>query len=171
MPKVHFMQPSVEYLGHCISAAGLHRTEEKVCTIVDAPVPKDVTQLRSFQGLLNYYGKFLPQLPSTLAPLYALLQKKARWTWGATEDKAFQEAKGQLTSPCLLVHFDSRKELVLSWDASPYGVGTVLSHREKDGSDRPVSLTITSRMKVCTTGKRGIGHCVWGEEPPIPTGP
>ena len=72
------MQPSVEYLGHCISAAGLHQTEEKVCTIVDAPVPKDVTQLRSFQGLLNYYGKFLPQLSSTLAPLYALLQKKSK---------------------------------------------------------------------------------------------
>ena len=74
--KCTFMQPSVEYLGHRISAAGLHPSEEKVRAIVDAPVPKDVTQLRSFLGLLNYYGKFLPQLPSTLAPLYALLQKK-----------------------------------------------------------------------------------------------
>lgn len=142
--KCTFMQPSVEYLGHRISAAGLHPTEEKVRAIVDAPVPKDVTQLKSFLGLVNYYGKFLPQLSSTLAPLYALLQKKARWTWGAVQDKAFQEAKGQLTSPCLLVHFDPRKELVLSCDASPYGVGAVLSHREEDGSDRPVAYASRS---------------------------
>ena len=158
--KCTFMQPSVEYLGHRISAAGLHPSEEKVRAIVDAPVPKDVTQLRSFLGLVNYYGKFLPQLSSTLALLYALLQKKARWTWGAVQDKAFLEAKGQLTSPCLLVHFDPRKELVLSCDASPYGVGAVLSHREEDGSDRPVayasrSLTPAER-KYAQLEKEGL---------------
>ena len=69
---------------HRISAVGSHPTEEKVCAIVDTLVPKDMTQLRSFLGLVNYDGKFLPQLSSTLAPLYALLQKKARWTWGGS---------------------------------------------------------------------------------------
>ena len=65
--KCAFMLPSVKYLGHRISADGLYPTSEKVCTILEAPVLKDVTQLRSFLGLVNYYGKFLPQLSSTLA--------------------------------------------------------------------------------------------------------
>ena len=60
---------------HRISAVGLHPTAEKVCAIVDALVPKDMTQLRSFLGLVNM-ASFLPQLCSTLAPLYALLQRK-----------------------------------------------------------------------------------------------
>ena len=38
----------------------------------ETPAPANV-QLRSFLGLVNYYGKFLPQLASTLAPLYQLL--------------------------------------------------------------------------------------------------
>ena len=73
--KCSFLQPSVEYLGHNISADGLRPTQEKVRAIADAPAPRNVTQLRSFLGLVNYYGKFLPNLSSTLAPLHRLLQK------------------------------------------------------------------------------------------------
>lgn len=45
---------------------GLHATPEKCKAIMDAPVPKDVTQLRAYLGLLNYYGKFLPGLSGKL---------------------------------------------------------------------------------------------------------
>ena len=54
--KCSFMMPSVEYLGHQISAKGIQPTEDKVRAIKDAPVPTDVTQLWSFVGLVNYYG-------------------------------------------------------------------------------------------------------------------
>ena len=56
----------------------------------------------------------------------------------AEQDKAFNEAKTHLTSECLLIYYDPQKELVLFCDASPYGVGAVLSHRLQDGSERPV---------------------------------
>ena len=74
-------------------------------------------------------------MANTLAPLYTLLQKGKQWAWGKTQQLAFEEAKKQLTSEKLLVHFDASKELLLSCDASPYGIGAVLSHRMKDGSD------------------------------------
>ena len=133
-----FMQFSVEYLGHKISAEGIRPTTEKLRAINDAPPPNNVSQLRSFLGLVNYYGKFLPQLATTLAPLYSLLQQNINWNWGPSQQAAFKEAKAQLTSDCLLVHFDSRKELLLACDASPYGVGAVLSHIMEDGSEKPV---------------------------------
>ena len=71
--KCSFMLPSVDYLGHTISSEGLQPTKEKIRAITDAPTPTNVAQLRSFLGLVNYYGKFLPQLATTLAPLYSLL--------------------------------------------------------------------------------------------------
>ena len=110
--KCHFLKPSVEYLGYNISAEGLRPTAEKVRAMAEAPAPQNVSQLRSFLGLVNYYSRFLPQLSSLLAPLYKLLQKKSIWTWGQEQQKAFQEAKAQLTSSCLLVHFDPDRELM-----------------------------------------------------------
>ena len=142
--KCTFMVPSVEYLGHQISTKGIQPTEDKVRAIKDAPVPTDVTQLRSFVGLVNYYGKFLPNLSSVLAPLYILLQKGSKWKWGAQQDKAFSAVKSQLTSECLLTHFDPQKPLIIACDASPYGVGAVLSHRLDDGSERPIAFVSRS---------------------------
>ena len=137
--KCAFMLPSIEYLGHTISAEGLHPTSEKIKAIQDAPTPRDVSQLRSFLGLLNYYSKFLPHLSSMLAPLYQLLQKTKSWTWGKAQATAFQQAKKALTSAEVLTHNDPDRDLILDCDASPYGVGAVLSHCLQDGQMKPIA--------------------------------
>ena len=142
--KCYFMLPSVDYLGHTISAEGLHTSEAKVQGILNAPTPRDVTELRSFLGLVNYYGKFLPDLASTLAPMYTLLQKQKKWSWDRSQDKAFQQVKQLLLSSRVLIHFDDRLPLVLACDASPYGVGAVLSHKLPDGTERPVGFASRS---------------------------
>ena len=141
--KCAFMQPYVEYLGHQISAEGLKPAAEKVRAIVDAPTPNDITQLKSFLGMLSYYSKFLPNMATRLAPLYALLRKQSEWQWGPVQAKAFQQAKDLLMSSDLLHHYDPEKPVVVSCDASPYGVGAVLSHRSEDG-ERPIAFASRS---------------------------
>ena len=123
---------------------GIQPTEEKLRAIRDAPTPRDLSQLKSFLGLLNYYGKFLPHLSSTLAPLYKMLSKGQVWHWGREQEKAFCIAMSQLTSETLLVHFDPTLQLALSCDASPYGLGAVLSHVCEDGSDKPIAYASRS---------------------------
>ena len=71
--KCYFMISEVEYLGLSISAKGIQPVSVKVRAIKDAPRPQDVSQLRSFLGLLNYYEKILPNLATLLRPLYDLL--------------------------------------------------------------------------------------------------
>ena len=63
--KCRFMQDAVEYLGHLIDAEGLYPRSEKVAAVVNAPPPGNVSKLRAFLGMINYYRKFIPNL-STL---------------------------------------------------------------------------------------------------------
>ena len=62
------MMSSVEYLGHQISGKGLHPTDKKIKAVQeDVPSPQDITQLKSFLGLINYYARFLPDLSFSLS--------------------------------------------------------------------------------------------------------
>ena len=74
-----------------------------------------------------------------MGPLYELLKDVQDFVWSADCENAFCLAKEELMSKRVLVHFDAKKEIVLSVDASPYGLGAVLSHRMKDGSERPIA--------------------------------
>ena len=123
--KCVFMTPSVTYLGHKITAEGLWPLEDKVWAVKEAPSPKCVAGLKSFLGLVNYYGKFLQDLSRILAPLYKLLHNDIKWQWGEEQERAFREVKALLHSATVLVHYDPAKEITLACDASPYGVGAV----------------------------------------------
>ena len=79
--KCRFMLPMMEYLGHQISADGLQPTDAKIKALKQAPIPRNITQLKAFLGLLNYYGKFVPNLSTLLAPLHRLLRKATAWIW------------------------------------------------------------------------------------------
>ena len=112
--KCKFMEPEVCYLGLKIDCNGLHPLDDKVKAIVEAPAPRNVTELKSYLGLLNYYGRFLPNLSITLAPLHYLLKKGIVFRWGKEQIKAFKASKQLLTSSQVLAHYDPKKELILT---------------------------------------------------------
>ena len=65
----------MEYLGHKINQEGIQPLEKKVLAIKQAPTPKTVEQLESFLGMINYYGKFIPNLSTIGAPLNQIQHK------------------------------------------------------------------------------------------------
>ena len=93
LSKCSFMSVSVEYLGHPIDPQGLHPTQAKVQAVKDTPVPTDVTKLKYFLGLINYYRKFLPDLSSVLAPLNELLQKGHKWNWTSNNKQRLRKPR------------------------------------------------------------------------------
>ena len=112
------MKPVLECPGHRIDAEGFHPVDAKVKAIKEAPTPTNPSELNSFLGMLNFYGKLLPDLSSTLEPLHERLWKEICWTWGAKQQEAFDKAKNRLQSSDALVHYDPEKELEVSCDAS-----------------------------------------------------
>ena len=147
-PKCAFLLESVSYLGHVISKEGLRTAESKVKAIVDAPDPKNLAELRSFLGMVNYYSKFLPNIAAKLSPLYRLLRQSEGWQWGSQQRKAFRHVKGLLKSNRVLTHYNDQLPLLLECDASPYGLGAILSHRMPDGSEKPVGFASRTLSKA-----------------------
>ena len=144
------MLPSIQYLGHVISAEGIQSSKEKVRALQEALAPTNVQQLRSFLGAVSYYRRFISNLSTVLAPLNLLLQQGKKWSWEDEQKVAFAEAKKQLTSAQVLTHYDPHKPLILSCDASPYGVGAVISHYLETEGEKPVafaSRTLTAAEK------------------------
>ena len=62
------MVPAVKYLGYIIDAKGKFSVD-KLKAVKNAPTPHNVTELKAYLGL------FLPNMATTLAPLYHLLHK------------------------------------------------------------------------------------------------
>ncbi|XP_037560890.1 uncharacterized protein K02A2.6-like [Dermacentor silvarum] len=86
----------------------------------------------------TFLERFLPGLSSVLHPLNELLVAKVPWEWREDHERAFQRSKELLVSAAVLPHYDPKKPVVLVCDASPYGVGAVLAHREDSGAERPI---------------------------------
>ncbi|CAF3938147.1 unnamed protein product, partial [Rotaria sp. Silwood1] len=130
--KCIFLNNYVEYLGFIVDKNGVHSSPSKTKAIVEMPKPTNISQLRSFFGMINHYAKFIPNLSDQLSPFYSLLKNNTPWKWNSFCDKAFKNIKQCLTSPLALTHYDPSLPLVLAADASNSGVGAVIYHRYPD---------------------------------------
>jgi len=147
-PPWILLKTNLTFLGYGIDANGIHPSENLTKAIVEAPNPSDVTMLRAFLGLINFYGKFLPNLSSVLHPLYELLQEGRPWHWSAECQKAFVRCKQMLVESKALVPYDISLPIVVTADASSYGLGAVMSHVMPDKSIRPVMFASRSLNKA-----------------------
>ena len=146
--KCRFMHDSVDYLGHHIDAQGVSTSISKVEAITKAPAPKNVTELRSSLGMINYYGKFLHNLSTQLHPLHALLKHGAKWHWSQECNQAFEEVKIKLSEAPVLMHYDTKLPIRLAGDASNYGIGSVLSQVDAEGQEHPIAFA-SRTLSVC----------------------
>ena len=140
--KCTFGASSITYLGHGIDAKGLYPLKAIVKAIVEAPVPGYLQELKSYLGLLNYFGKFLPNLSSLFVLLNHLTKKGVVYRWFEAQNQAYQKSKQLLLSDdVVLVHFDPSKELILACDASPYMVGSVLTQIMEGVLEHPIEFS------------------------------
>ncbi|CAB3228715.1 unnamed protein product [Arctia plantaginis] len=138
LEKSEFMRDEIEYCGYKISKRGLHKADQKIKSVVNALTPKSVSELQALLGLVNYYGRFIPNLSDILEPLHELLRKGKEWVWTDNCEKSLNKIKEHMMSDTVLAHYSPDLPLIVATDASPTGVGAVLSHIMPDGTERPV---------------------------------
>ena len=136
--KCTFGKQQIPYLGYIVDNRGLRPDPAKIEAIVQLPPPTDVHGVRSFLGAIKYYGKFVPNMRMLRFPLDNLLKSESKFQWTTECQQAFERFKQILASDLLLTHYDPKKEIIVSADASSVGVGATISHKFPDGSIKVV---------------------------------
>ena len=137
--KCQFSVQEVKFLGQTINESGISPDQDKVKAIIDMPEPKYVSGIRRFLGMINQLGKFTPHLAEITKPMRDLLSKKNDWTWGHTQQRCFAQLIETLTSAPVLALYNANRETTLYANASSYGLGAVLMHKQPDGELRPIA--------------------------------
>ena len=128
--KCKLLHKEITYLGHTIKETGIKPTQANVKTILDMHTPKTLKEVRSFLGMINFYGKFIPNVSDIRKPLHELLKKNAEFIWDKNCDEAFKTLKNLLISEPILVRPNFEDCFVITTDASDYALGAVLSNEK-----------------------------------------
>lgn len=124
--KCKFGVTEVVFNGHRLSAVGIKPIYDHIKAVRDFREPTNSEETRSFLGLVNYVGKFIPNLATTSEPLRRLTKKDARFEWGTEQRKAFEKLKEHLTNHSTLGYYNVNDRTQVIADASPVGLGGVL---------------------------------------------
>jgi hypothetical protein len=125
--KCSLFARETEYLGHVVSANGIHVNPNKVSAVKEWPVPQSKTEVRSFLGTASYYRRFVQDFATIAAPLHAVAAPKTEWEWGEKQQRAFDELKEALCTAPVLAFPVPDAPYILDTDASLTGIGAVLS--------------------------------------------
>ena len=112
LEKCEFSKTTVKVLGNIVSSQGVSHNAGKIEAIVNLPVPKNVSEVRSFVGMINQFSKFTDHLADKAKQLRDLPSKNNTWSWGYAQDKAYKEIKKcrfhLLFWPCMTVTGEQR---------------------------------------------------------------
>ncbi|XP_058816593.1 uncharacterized protein K02A2.6-like [Topomyia yanbarensis] len=164
--KSEYGKTTVTFMGHKLSEQGILPTNDKVSAIQTFRRPQNPSEMRSFLGLVNYVGKFVPNLSVLTAPLRSMTEKGAKIHWSKDAKDSFTKIKRALSDPEHLAYYNPESPTILVTDASDNGLGAVLL-QTVNSRPRPISYASkslsTTEKKYSTLDKEALA-VVWATE-------
>ena len=126
LKKYDFLTPRIIFLGFVVTPEGVFTDPEKIKSIVEWPIPKNIHDTRSFHGLATFYRRFIRGFSTIVVPITDCIRKEI-FELTTTADKAFLDFKEKITQASILRLLDFLKVFEVAYDASGVGIGKVLS--------------------------------------------
>ena len=169
MRKKKYKQSKVRFYGLIVGANGVEVDPDKVSAVKNFPKPTSTTEVRSFLGMSNWCSRFIKNHADLSEPLRRLTSKTLtpKFQWNQKCEKAFQEIKEALSTTEKLSFFDTRLKTELIVDASPTGLGAILSQVNTKGHRQIVafaSKALNKTQQHYSQTEREALAIIWGCE-------
>ena len=174
--KCIFGSSSVQYLGHTLTAQGVEPGQCKLQAIKDTQPPRNIKQLKSFIGLVNYFRNYVRDFARQCAPLNALTRNTSEWQEGDLPPEAaaaFYKLRETLLQKPILSYptrdgkFHLYVDAALGDDDNAGGLGAVLMQQQADGNKGVIgyaSRQLQKHEKNYPAGLLEQAACVYGME-------
>ena len=144
--KCVLRQSELHYFGHIITENGAKPDPARIKALLELSPPNNISELRTVLGTFPYLAKFAYNMSTVMKPMTDLLRADVCWSWDHAQQSSFDETKRLLTTTPTLSYYETTKPIVVSADASSFGIGAVLL-QTTDGELNPIafaSRTLTS---------------------------
>ena len=131
--KCLFDQSQIRFFGYVLSADGISPDPAKVQALREAERPSNAEEVRSFLGMANYSARFIKNFSTLAAPLRELTRSNVEWRWTEREQEPFMKIKNSLLDNATLAYYEVGAETEVIVDASPVGLGAILTQKKRDG--------------------------------------
>lgn len=170
--KCVFKTKSINFLGHELSSLGIKPLEKYLKVIETFRAPETIEEIQSFLGLVNFVGKWIPNLSTLTEPMRKLLRQKIHKNanitalWQKEQAVALNELKSCLSKIPTLGYYDPKDRTQVIADASPVALGSVLVQYDNKGP-RIIAFGNKSLTNIekryCQTEKEALA-LVWAIE-------
>jgi len=136
--KCVYNKHQLEFYGHIFGATGMSPDPKKVEIILQLEKPCNATEVRSLLGMTNYSSRFILNYATITQPLRILTHKDVPWEWTDKQETVITALKQALASTPVMAYFDPSKSTELIVDASPVGLGAMLTQRTNVSEEHQV---------------------------------
>ena len=116
----------MSFLGHILSIECIRVDLVKTKAIMNWKPSRNVTEVRSFLGLVGYYRRFVQGFSVIESSLTRLLRKGVKFEWDDKCQSSFERLKEILVEAPVLIQHTSSRDYTMYSDASRIGLGCIL---------------------------------------------
>jgi hypothetical protein len=143
--KYQIARTELSFFGHTISATGLNPDPRKIEAIRNMDPSTSLPDLQTFLGMVQYLGRYIPNLASVSAVLWDLTKSANEFQWNPEHQQAADKIKKLIASPGSLQYFDGSKTVTIQVDASVRCLGVTLLQSKGPVEYRSKLLSETER--------------------------
>jgi hypothetical protein len=135
-------------LGHIISKDGIKIDPSRIEAIQKLEHPRNIKELQSFIGKINFLRRFIPNLAELLRNITNMLKKDTKIRWNTESKQSFEQVKHALTQAPVLISPDYTKDFYLFSFASEHTIAAVLLQKNSEGYEQPIAFFSKSLRDV-----------------------